>query len=115
MFYELYNHRTKFQNTSIQKLLIVYIRKHRTLLWHNKELKASFTATLTHLNCNSILICIYNLKYKVNKYNTGSNPSSHNLRLQFENQNFPGHAVSAEWESNLPLTSNRKILTAVLC
>ena len=69
MFYELYNLQTKFQNTSIQKLLIVYIRQHRTLLQHIKEPKASFTATPTHLNCYSILICIFKLKYKISKYN----------------------------------------------
>ena len=80
MCYELYNHQTKFQNTSIQKLLIVYIRQHRTLLQNNKEPKASFTATPTHLNCYSILICIHNLKYTISKYNTVSDLSSHNLR-----------------------------------
>ena len=80
MCYELYNHQTKFQNTSIQKLLIVYIRQHRTLLQHIKEPKASFTATPTHLNCYSILICIHNLKYTISKYNTVSDLSSHNLR-----------------------------------
>ena len=43
-----------------------------------------------------MLICIYDLKYKISKYKTASDLSSHNLG---------SHAVCAEWDSNLPLTS----------